>query len=137
MDKAKLTIGRLASAAGVNVETVRYYQRAGLVQEPAKPFRGFRHYPKATVERIRFIKGAQKLGFTLTEITQLLQLEDGQCDDALRLAMEKRAHIEVRIADLEAMRETLKELIRACDSKQGHRACPLVQALTNKRPTDV
>lgn len=137
MDKAKLTIGRLASAAGVNVETVRYYQRVGLIREPARPLQGFRHYSVETVARIRFIKAAQRLGFTLPEIAQLLQLGDGQCDDVLQLAMEKRAHIEARLADLEAMRETLEQLIRACDSKEGHRACPIVQALTNKRPTDV
>ena len=72
----ELTIGRLAQSAGVNVETIRYYQRVGLLKEPEKPAYGYRHYPPDTVARIRFIKRAQQLGFTLEEISELLSLGD-------------------------------------------------------------
>lgn len=79
MARRALTIGRLAAAAGVNVETIRYYQRRGLLDEPNKPFQGYRHYPDDTVKRVRFIKRAQALGFTLEEIAGLLRLDGGDC----------------------------------------------------------
>jgi MerR family transcriptional regulator, mercuric resistance operon regulatory protein len=72
----KLTIGRLAAAAGVNVETIRYYQRRGLLKEPMKPLGGYRNYPAEMVKRIRFIKKAQALGFTLENVAGLLHLND-------------------------------------------------------------
>ena len=107
MQPATLTIGRLARAAGVNVETVRYYQRLGLVGEPAKPESGFRHYPADTLDRIVFIKRAQQLGFRLEEIRELLELGDGHCADVRNRAEEKRGQIEAQIRDLRAMRATL------------------------------
>lgn len=77
-DGCPLTIGRLAKAAGVIVETIRYYQRIGLHEEPEKPLNGFRHYPQDTVERVRLIKRAQQLGFSLKEIGELLALDSGR-----------------------------------------------------------
>src|SRR6516162_7462139 len=74
----KLTIGRVAAAAGVNVETIRYYHRRGLLKEPAKPLRGYRDYSFEVVKRVRFIKSAQALGFTRKEVVELLQLDDAQ-----------------------------------------------------------
>ena len=74
-----MTIGRLAATAGVSVETIRYYQRRGLLDEPRKPFRGFRHYPADMAKRVRFIKRAQALGFTLEEIVSLLRLDGADC----------------------------------------------------------
>ena len=74
-----MTIGNLAKAAGVNVETIRYYQRIGLVDEPDKPAQGYRRYPASIIDRIRFIKRAQELGFRLNEIIDLLSLNDGNC----------------------------------------------------------
>ena len=97
----ELTIGRLAKAAGVNVETIRYYHRRGLVDEPDKPIGGHRRYAPSAVSRLRFIKRAQQLGFTLDEVTQLLQLEDGRsCREARLIAEQKLALIEERITDL-------------------------------------
>ncbi len=110
-----LTIGRLAREAGVNVETVRYYQRRGLLPEPPRPAGGIRRYPHATVARIRFIKRAQRLGFTLTEIGELLSLGDGHCDEVQALARRKCAAIEARIRDLETMAVALRALLSQCE----------------------
>ena len=129
MQPATLTIGRLARAAGVNVETVRYYQRLGLVGEPAKPESGFRHYPADTLDRIVFIKRAQQLGFRLEEIRELLELGDGHCADVRTRAEEKRRQIEAQIRDLRAMRATLDELIAACRAGRGDAHCPIVETL--------
>ena len=134
MVASELTIGRLARAAGVNVETVRYYQRVGLIQEPPKPQVGYRRYPSGTVDRIRFIKRAQKLGFSLRDIAELLELGDGHCADVRARAEQKNAQIEAQIRDLEAMRDTLNELIRACRLGKDLVHCPIVQSLAEPQP---
>jgi MerR family transcriptional regulator, mercuric resistance operon regulatory protein len=127
----ELTIGRLAAAAGVNVETIRYYQRRGLLDEPAKPLGGHRRYAPAAVSRVRFIKRAQQLGFTLDEVTGLLRLEDGQsCRETRLLAERKLALIEARIADLARMRRMLKRLIMECAEGQRPRSCPIIATLS-------
>lgn len=125
-----LTIGKVASAAGVNVETVRYYQRSGLVPEPPRPPGGVRRYSKETVGRLRFIKRAQELGFTLAEIRRLLTLGDAQsCGKARALAAEKLLLVRSRLADLERMRSVLETLIEHCDAARGKVACPIIQSL--------
>lgn len=128
--EASLTIGRLAESAEVNVETVRYYQRRGLMREPARPMGSVRRYSSDDVKRIRFIKRAQQLGFTLGEITNLLKLEDGRsCHETERLAEQKLALVEARIADLGRLRKTLKELIGRCEVGRGKIACPIIDTL--------
>ena len=130
--EANLTIGRLAQAAEVNVETVRYYQRRGLMREPARPMGSVRRYSSNDVKRIRFIKRAQQLGFTLEEVTNLLALEDGRsCRETERLAEQKLALVEARIADLQRLRKTLKELIGRCEVGRGRVACPIIESLTD------
>jgi MerR family mercuric resistance operon transcriptional regulator len=127
----ELTIGRLAKAAGVNVETIRYYQRRGLVDEPTKPLGGHRRYPPSAASRVRFIKRAQQLGFTLDEVTGLLRLEDGQsCRETRLLAERKLTLIEMRLADLTRMRRTLKGLIAECAGGQRPRSCPIIATLS-------
>lgn len=126
----KLTIGKLADAAGVNIESIRYYQRIGLIHEPPKPFHGYRTYPSGTVARVLFIKRAQRLGFTLKEIAELLELGDGRCVQARELAEQKQALIDTHIADLTAMRDTLEKLIQACKENEANRRCAIVEALT-------
>lgn len=127
----ELTIGRLATAAGVNVETIRYYQRRGLVEAPAKPLGGHRRYGPSAVSRVRFIKRAQQLGFTLEEITGLLRLEDGRsCRETRLLAEHKLATIEQRIADLTRMRRMLEALIGECAAGQRPRSCPIITTLS-------
>jgi MerR family transcriptional regulator, mercuric resistance operon regulatory protein len=128
-----LTIGRLAREAGVNSETVRYYQRVGLIREPLKPAQGFRHYPIETIARIRFIKRAQNLGFQLKEIAELLELSDGHCADVRQRAEQKRDQINVQIKDLKAMQQTLNTLIKTCQTDSDNVHCPIVETLTGKR----
>jgi MerR family transcriptional regulator, mercuric resistance operon regulatory protein len=131
---ADLTIGQLAEAAGVSVETVRYYQRRGLLREPARPLGGIRRYSLGDVKRIRFIKRAQQLGFSLEEVGKLLQLEDGRsCRETERLAEQKLALVEARIADLQRLRKTLKELIGRCEAGRGTITCPIIASLTEAR----
>ncbi len=129
---APLTIGRVAKAAGVNVETVRYYQRIGLIDQPAKPACGHRHYPDAVVERIRFIKRAQELGFSLAEIRDLLSLGEMECDEVRAIAERKSEQIRKRIDDLRAMEHELARLIEACKkSISARERCAIIAALTS------
>ena len=126
-----LTIGRLAQAAAIGVETIRYYHRRGLLTEPVKPLGGHRRYPQDAVKRLRFIKRAQNLGFTLDEVRGLLTLEDGQsCRDTRFLAEKKLAVIEGRLADLTRMRKLLKGLIAECESGKRPRSCPIIATLS-------
>ncbi len=127
-----MTIGRVAKAAGVNVETIRYYQRRGLIGEPRKPPGGHRRYPIAVLHQINFIRRAQQLGFTLDEIGLLLELSDGRACRETRVIAEKRfAVIESRIAELQRMRGELGELIEACRGA-GRASCPLIKSLTRE-----
>jgi MerR family mercuric resistance operon transcriptional regulator len=131
MDR-NLTIGRVAHAAGVNVETVRYYQRRGLVAEPERPLNGVRRYAEDSVMRIRFIRRAQELGFTLAEIANLLALEDGRsCRETRTLAGRKLAIVEARLADLSRLRKTLRALIARCDTSRGKVSCPIICVLSS------
>ncbi len=127
-----LTIGALARAAGVNVETIRYYQRVGLITEPPRPATGYRTYPPDTIDRIRFIKRAQKLGFRLREIRELLELGEASCHDVQQRAQQKREQIDRQIADLQALRETLDRLIQTCNERGESRSCPIVESLQRK-----
>lgn len=127
-----LTIGHLARAADVNIETVRYYQRIGLIQEPKKPQTGYRVYPPETIDRIKFIKRAKILGFSLQEITELLELGDGHCNDVRIRAEEKREHIDQQIKDLKKLRKTLDTLIKTCQTAPDTARCPIVETLTGK-----
>jgi MerR family transcriptional regulator, mercuric resistance operon regulatory protein len=125
-----LTIGKVARAAGVSVETVRYYQRSGLVPEPPRPAGGVRRYSDEIVARLRFIRRAQELGFTLAEIRRLLALGDPQsCGKARSLAAAKLALVGARIADLERMRAALESLVVRCDAARGKVACPIIETL--------
>jgi MerR family mercuric resistance operon transcriptional regulator len=124
-----MTIGRVAKAAGVNVETIRYYQRRGLVSEPRKPPGGHRRYPLDVLRQIAFIRRAQQLGFTLDEIGQLLALSDGRkCREARTIAGKRHALVASRVAELERMRDELGQLIEACDARTKG-SCPLIDAL--------
>jgi MerR family transcriptional regulator, mercuric resistance operon regulatory protein len=125
-----LTISRVATEGGVKVETVRYYQRRGLLEEPAKPVGGYRNYPQEIVRRIHFIKRAQALGFKLEEVAELLQLDvaDG-CAKSCNLAEKKLTVIDQKIAELSVMRRALAKLVAQCDKKARRGACPIIQSL--------
>ena len=125
-----LTIGALAKAAGVNVETIRFYQRKGLLPEPEKPYGGIRRYAEADVTRVRFVKSAQRLGFSLDEVAELLQLEDGtHCDEASSLAERKLQDVREKMTDLARMEAVLSELVCACHARKGNVSCPLIGSL--------
>jgi MerR family mercuric resistance operon transcriptional regulator len=126
----KMTIGRLAVAAGVNVETVRFYQRSGLIDEPTRPHSGYRTYGDEDIRRIRFIKRAQLLGFTLDEISSLLRLEVSlACSSTRDLAARKLAMVESKLTDLQAMKVALEGMVAQCDSERLSDGCPIIQAL--------
>ena len=125
-----LTIGALADAAKVHVETIRYYQRKGLVSEPKRVLGSVRRYGGAELERIRFIKSAQRLGFSLEEVAELLLLEDGtQCDRARRLAEHKLHDVKEKLTDLRRIESVLGQLVDHCGSVRGAVKCPLISSL--------
>lgn len=130
MAAAELTIGKLADAAGVNIETIRYYQRRGLLAEPPKPSGGHRRYAPEQTKRVRFIKRAQALGFTLDEVGALLTLDAAcACGETRTLAIRKLGLIERKMADLAAIQQALGGLVRQCDAGDGHASCPIIEAL--------
>lgn len=125
-----LTIGGFARACGVNVETIRYYQRRGLLSEPRKPPGGIRRYGESDVARVRFIKTAQRLGFTLEEVALLLKLDDGtHCSEAAAVAQHKLAEVRARIEDLNRMEAVLADLVARCRKSRGNISCPLIRSL--------
>ncbi|MGQ0799250.1 MAG: Hg(II)-responsive transcriptional regulator [Pseudomarimonas sp.] len=126
----ELTIGALAKAAGVNVETIRFYQRKRLLPEPTRPLGGIRRYGATDVTRVRFVKSAQRLGFSLGEVGQLLTLEDGtHCTEAAELATLRLADVRARLADLARMEAALSRLVSECNARKGKVSCPLIAAL--------
>lgn len=128
--RASLTIGALAKAAGVNVETIRFYQRKGLIPQPDRPLGGIRRYGAADVNRVRFIKSAQRLGFSLEEVAQLLRLDAGmRCSSAAQLAARHLAQVRARLEDLRRIEAALAKLLKRCSRHRGEVACPLIQAL--------
>ncbi|ODP37735.1 MerR family transcriptional regulator [Sphingomonas turrisvirgatae] len=129
---SRMTIARLAEAAGVGVETVRYYQRRGLLTRPDRPSGGFRTYGESDVRRLRFIRHAQAAGFTLAEVGELLGLD--AIDDRTRaraMARSRIAALDARIAELQASRASLIRLADAC-AKDVTGACPILTAFEER-----
>ena len=124
------TIAWLAREAFVNVETIRFYQRKQLLDEPPRLLGGVRRYTPGDVARVRFIKSAQRIGFTLAEIAVLLQLEDGtHCREAQAIATDKLADVRGRIDELQRMAAVLQDMVQACGSARGKIKCPLIASL--------
>ena len=123
------TIGKLARELGINVETVRFYERRGLIEQPPKPLSGYRVYPEETLNRIRFIKRAQELGFTLDEIAGLLHLNDNPCSQVQELALGKLDSLQQKIADLRRLEVALKSVLKQCESNPDKSRCPVIDAL--------
>ncbi|MEE8060076.1 MAG: Hg(II)-responsive transcriptional regulator [Pseudomonadales bacterium] len=130
--KKPLTIGAIADQAGVNVETIRYYQRKGLILEPPKPASGFRVYSAETIDRLRFIHRAKALGFTLVEIITLLQLSASDCTKTRSLTQQKLKLIRSKIADLQSIEVALEQLVTQCESSRPSTDCPIIAALNNQ-----
>jgi MerR family mercuric resistance operon transcriptional regulator len=124
-----MTIGRLARSAGVGVETIRYYQQRALLPVPSA-VGAFRRYPVGLTARIRFIKRAQELGFSLDEITELLRLEDGTNRSSIRrIASDRLRQIEQKLADLKRMQKVLKHLVAQCEQTRADLPCPIIATL--------
>ena len=123
------SIGKLAQAAQVSVETIRYYERRGLITQPPKPAQGYRTYTKATLARILFIKRAQELGFTLEEIESLLVLGESHCSEVQELAESKLVSVRSKINDLCRLERVLEGLVTQCRSNPDNTACPIVESL--------
>ncbi|MGH3446239.1 MAG: MerR family transcriptional regulator [Nocardioidaceae bacterium] len=122
----------LAAAAGVNPQTLRYYERRGLLPDPPRTAAGYRTYPQQSVVTVRFIKRAQELGFRLNDIDELLHLAEGgptSCDKARTLATERMAGIDAKISDLQRMRDSLQHLVASCSRPHAERECPLLDAI--------
>lgn len=124
------TIGEMAAAAGVNVETVRFYQRKGLMHEPMKSHGSIRRYSASDLARLRFIRSAQRLGFSLDEIAELLKLDDGtRCSEARTLAERKLIDVRQRLFDLQHIETALTQLIDNCMANRGKVTCPMIASL--------
>lgn len=126
------TIGKVANRAGIGVETVRFYEREGLIEDPRRSDSGYRNYPEDTVSRLRFIKKAKELGFSLKEIRELLSLKakrSGSCADVRARATDKIENINQKIMVLEAMRGALTGLVEECSGTGPRTECPILNAL--------
>jgi len=131
-----LTSGKLAKEAGVNLETVRFYERKAILPHPPRTASGYRIFPSEAVQRIRFIRRAQQLGFTLKEITELLALSSNRrknCGAVRGRAEQKIAEIERKIAALTAMKEALKEISAACTGRARALSCPMLESLCSEK----
>jgi DNA-binding transcriptional MerR regulator len=131
---------QVAAEAGVNVQTLRYYERRGLLPEPDRLDSGYREWGPETVQIVQFVKRAQRLGFTLREIDVLLELAAGgpeSCDAARQLAVEKIDELDSKLAALGAMRDSLERLAGSCVRPRAQRDCPLLHALAADPDTEV
>jgi MerR family mercuric resistance operon transcriptional regulator len=134
MRDASYTIGDVAEAAGVGVETVRYYERRGLVPQPGRGVGAYRRYGKDHVDRIRFVKRAQALGFSLEEIATLLELEDGTDRRSIRrIAAARLEETRRRITDLRRVERVLAHLLHECEAHSKAPRCPIISAIATAR----
>jgi MerR family mercuric resistance operon transcriptional regulator len=132
----KMSVGKLAKKAGVNVETVRYYERIGLLPQPQRLESGYRMYTNDDVIRLQFIRHAKELGFTLNEIRELLTLRvDSKCncDDVRMRAEDKIRDISQKIEHLQRIREVLNQLVSACKLRKQTTDCPILEAIEKEK----
>lgn len=126
-----MRIGQLALRAGVDVETVRYNQRIGLLSTPGHSYGAFRSYSEPEVSRLCFIRRAKGLGFSLDEIRTLLELSREDCADVQRLAVRKLALVRDKLAGLQRMEAALAEMIERCRARRKHAPCPIIETLAH------
>ena len=122
-------IGQVAQQLGINIETIRYYQRMGLIQTPPKPTTGYRHYPSETVARLQFIQRAKALGFSLNDIHQLLSLHQHSCADIEAIAQQKQQDIQDKILLLQQLQASLRDLTQQCRINHRSDQCPILAVL--------
>lgn len=131
-----LTIGELAKGAGVGVETLRFYEREGIIEEPPRRDSGYRQYPADAVNRVRFIRHAKELGFSLREIKELMALRiapGANCTRVRKQAEAKIADIEAKIRSLQRMKQSLQKLVAACGGRGSVSKCPILETLEESR----
>lgn len=129
----RFTIGELAQAAGLSVDTVRYYEKEGLLPAPIRRANGYRAFQPEAVERLAFIQHAKEMGFSLREIHELLHLQGDDAGDAAdyhQVVQEKLAQIEAKLADLQRLRDALRQLLAACPGEGPSATCPIARALS-------
>lgn len=135
-----LSIGQVARRAGVGVETVRFYEREGLLEEPPRRASGYRQYSEQVVRRLHFIKRAQQLGFSLKEINELLRVRvDAQtsCDEVKQRTEAKIAEVERKVIELQRMRQALLQVHSLCEGQGPTGGCPMLEALDQQEPLDL
>ena len=128
-----LTIGKLASKANISVETIRYYERRGLIKRPVKPEIGYRQYENESLQRLLFIKKAKTLGFSLDEIGILLVLSEGHCADVQSLAKQKLIGIKTKVKDLQRLEHVLEDLVSQCRNNIDEAHCPIIDTLLDDK----
>ena len=132
-----MSIGRLAQLGGVNIDTIRYYERQKVLPSPARSASGYRRYDEADLQRLRFVRRSKELGFSLAEIGDLLSLTQDRASDMRRVkrkAEQRLAQVEQKIDELKRVKRGLKTLIAACPGAGNLRGCPIVAALSGDEP---
>ncbi len=133
-----MKIGEVAKRSGVGIETIRYYEREGVLAEPERRPSGYRQYDESVVERLQFIRRAKELGFTLAEIKELIALwvdDDTRCKHVRERAEQKIADIEQKISSLQKMKRSLKKVLMQCESQDSVGECPLLHGIDKRRRT--
>jgi Hg(II)-responsive transcriptional regulator len=128
-----MRIGELAKTVDVNVETIRYYQRIGLLELPEKPYGGMRSYNDEDLRRLRFIRRAQQLGFSLEDIRELLELSSSDCKRVEKLATEKLSLVKAKVRQLRRIESVLTMAIEQCARRKGDQPCPIIEALSEAK----
>ncbi len=132
MKNSNLTIGRLAKLVQINIETIRFYEKSGLIQQPPKPEQGYRIYSQEIVTQLLFIKKAKLIGFTLNEIKELLTLDETcNCNEAKQMAQQKLALVNERLNDLQRIKHTLQNFVESCERNTSMDNCAIIQSLKN------
>ena len=128
-----MRIGELARTVDVNVETIRYYQRIGLLELPKKPYGGMRSYNDESLQRLRFIRRAQQLGFSLEDIRELLELSSSDCERVEKLAVEKLSLVKAKLRQLRRIESILARTVEQCARRKGTQPCPIIETLSEMK----
>lgn len=131
-----MRIGQLARSVGVHVETIRYYQRIGLIELPEKPYGRVRSYTEKDLQRLRFIRRAQRLGFSLEDIRALLELSTSDCQQVQKLAVEKLNLVKAKLRQLRNIESALTRTIEKCSKRKAAEACPIIETLAARTDSD-
>ena len=132
MNNSHLTIGRVAKLVDVNIETIRFYEKSGLIQQPLKPEQGYRIYSSEIVTQLTFIKRAKLIGFTLKEIKELLKLDETyNCNDAKQIAQQKLILVNEKLSNLQNIKEILQSFVNSCEQNTSLDKCTIIQSLKN------